>query len=384
MSKKFVSNITNYSYYLIMFFLPLSLKMDNIFLAIMFISVFLNNKRIKTSNLQFYFLAFCSFTFLNGVLNNFFIEEKDNFLRLLPLIFVPFCLKNISYKTKIKGLYFLLIAIIVIQLNSIYGIINYYYFIEGKKYALKNYSKVNEILNYERPYLGFFSALNIVISFYLFNKKKWLSITIAISSLLLIIIISARLAIIVVFFTVLIALLSKLTKRNILITITIMLGAFIFMVFSKSSLNERFKQISKDARVITWKGASNIFVNNSKYILGSGSETNTRKNLLEHYKNYKGFSSDAEKKRFIKKNYNTHNQYINELLRGGILGFVLFLLPQIVLFIKSIKTKNTLSIMFLVSIFSFSFVENILDRQIGVYLFAILLSLTNVTYKAKE
>jgi O-antigen ligase len=136
--------------------------------------------------------------------------------------------------------------------------------------------------------------------------------------------------------------------------------------------------------VVTWKGASVIFLKNSKYIFGSGSEQDTRVNLLEYYRNYDGFDSAAEQNRFINKNYNTHNQYINELLRGGFVGLLLLIIPQAILLYKSVSKKNVLSFMFLVSIMSFSFVENILARQIGVYLFALLLSLSSISYKERE
>jgi hypothetical protein len=269
-------------------------------------------------------------------------------------------------------------------LNAFYGVINYYYFTEGKKYALKNYSKINEILNYERPYLGFFSAINIILCYYYFklnNKRRWLNIALAIFSLVLIVIISARLAIIVVFFTSLILIFMRLNKKYIIMATLFFIGV---IFFSNSSLGERFKLISKDSRVVIWKGASDIFSKNSKYIFGSGSEQNTRANLLEHYKNYEEFDSTAEQNRFISKNYNTHNQYINELLRGGLVGLLLLIIPQAILLYKSVSKKNVLSLMFLISIMSFSLVENILARQIGVYLFALLLSLSSISYKERE
>ena len=105
---------------------------------------------------------------------------------------------------------------------------------------------------------------------------------------------------------------------------------------------------------------------------------------LEHYKNYENFKSIDEKNRFVTKNYNTHNQYLNELLRGGIVGFLLLLTPQIVLLYYSFKTGNTSSILFMISVICFCFVENILDRQLGVYLYAIFLSFSNILIRVNE
>ena len=384
MRKQLLLKASNYSYFLMMFFLPISLILDNIFLGIMFLSIVFSLNKLVISRVFYYLFILFIFTVLNSILNNCFFIESENIIRLLPLIFVPFCLGNLENNTKRKGLVFLFIAIVIIQLNAFYGVINYYYFTEGKKYALKNYSKINEILNYERPYLGFFSAINIILCYYYFklnNKRRWLNIALAIFSLVLIVIISARLAIIVVFFTSLILIFMRLNKKYIIMATLFFIGV---IFFSNSSLGERFKLISKDARVVIWKGASVIFSKNPKYIFGSGSEQNTRANLLEHYKNYEGFDSTAEQNRFISKNYNTHNQYINELLRGGLVGLLLLIIPQAILLYKSVSKKNVLSLMFLISIMSFSLVENILARQIGVYLFALLLSLSRISYKERE
>jgi len=387
MRKPFLLKISSYSYFLMMFSLPLSLILDNIFLGIMFLSIVFNNKKLTRSRVFYYYLLFLLFTVMNSILNNSFFIEIENIFRLLPIILIPLCLENIEKNTRIKGLLFLSIAIVIIQLNAIYGIINYYYFTEGKKYALKNYSKINEILNYERPYLGFFSALNIILSYYFYklkNNRSWLNISLAIFSLVLIVLISARLAIIIVFLTGLLVILFRLNKKNIMKITLLFIGVIVLIFYSNHSLRERFNLISKDARVVTWKGASVIFFKNSNYIFGSGSEQDTRVNLLEYYKNYDGFNGEAEKNRFISKNYNTHNQYINELLRGGLIGFILLIIPQILILYKSVSKKNILALMFLVSIMSFSLTENILARQIGVYLFALLISLSSIFSYKKE
>ncbi|KGL62082.1 O-antigen ligase family protein [Polaribacter sp. Hel1_85] len=386
MKNKISLKISTYSYLLLMFFLPISLLLDNIFLIIMFLSTLFNVKKVRDNKVTYYLLAFYLFILFNGLLNYELVLEKENYIKLLPFLLIPFCLENIDNEIKLKGLFFLFISIIIIQVNSVYGIINYYYFTEGKKYALKNYSKINEILNYERPYLGFFSALNIIICFYFFSikRKRFLSILIAVFSLILIIVISARLAIIVVFFTGVIIFFKEISRRKVMIALFVLIGTLLIVLLSDSSLKERFNQIGNDARVVTWNGAIHSFNNTNKYVFGSGSGQKTRIDLLEYYKNYEGFISQDEKNRFISKNYNTHNQYLNELLRGGFIGFFLLLIPQIILLYFNFKKNNVIGLMFLIAIMSFSLVENILDRQVGVYLYALLLSLTRITYKVKE
>jgi len=386
MKKDILLIISNYSYFLMMFFLPISLLLDNIFLCILLLSIILQSKKAIKNNVLYFLIFFYIYTMFNGLINNFFLVEQQNYIKLLPLILIPFCLQNIDYKIKLKGLFFLAIGILVIQINSVYGIINYYYFTDGKKYALNNYSKINEILNYERPYLGFFSLINIIICFFYFSilKKKIFSSIVAFFSIFLIIVISARLAFIVLFLLLIIAFLKKMDIKNIAKIVFFSIGVGVLLFVSNNSLKDRFSQLGKDARVITWKGASEIFHKNANYFFGSGSEENTREKLLEYYKSREGYVSLDEKNRFINNNYNTHNQYINEILKGGLLGLLLFIIPQLVLLYNNFKKNNSWALMFLVSIMSFCFVENILNRQVGVYLYAIVLSLTSITFKLEN
>lgn len=368
----------NYSYYLLMFFLPISLLLGNIFLFFLFLSVLLQKGRKTFNNGVIISLAiFFLFILINGLSSTNFGVEQNNYKKIIPLILIPFSIINLEKKTRLKGLLFLFFGVLIIQLNSVAGIIDYYYLSEGKKYALKNYSKINEIINYERPYLGYFSVVNIIISYYLFKekKKKILAIIATVFSLFLIVIISARLSIITILFLIIITVFIESNKRNRLIALSGLIILSLLFYFNNSSLKHRFSQINKDARVVIWKGALNSFTNTENKITGSGSQVNTRKELLDYYKMNDSFESIDEKNRFITKNYNTHNQYLNEILRGGIIGLVIFVFPQLLNLYSNFRKENSiLGILFLLSILCFCLVENILDRQIGVYLYAFILS----------
>ncbi|MBL4643585.1 MAG: O-antigen ligase family protein [Flavobacteriaceae bacterium] len=368
----------NYSYYLLMFFLPISLLLGNIFLSFLFLSILLQKGRKTFNNGVIISLAvFFLFILINGLSSTNFGVEQNNYKKIIPLILIPFSIINLEKKTRLKGLLFLFFGVLIIQLNSVAGIIDYYYFSEGKKYALKNYSKINEIINYERPYLGYFSVVNIIISYYLFKEKnkKILAIIATIFSLFLILIISARLSIITILFLIIITVFIESNKRNRLIALSGLIVLSLLFYFNNSSLKHRFSQINKDARVVIWKGALNSFTNTENKITGSGSQVNTRKELLDHYKMNDSFESVDEKNRFITKNYNTHNQYLNEILRGGIIGLVIFVFPQLLNLYSNFRKENSiLGLLFLLSILCFCLVENILDRQIGVYLYAFILS----------
>jgi O-antigen ligase len=371
-----------YSYLLLMFFLPISLLLGNIFLVILFLSILLQKgKKIFNNPIIISLVVFFLFILINGLTSTNFNVEQNNYKILIPLLLIPFSLLNLDNETRVEGLLFLFFGILIIQIHSVYGILDYYYFTEGKKYSLRNYSKINEILNYERPYLGYFSVINIIISYYLFKekKKKVVAIIAILASLLLIVVISARLSIITTLFLFIIIAFIELNKKNKLIAFCGLIILLLAFHFNKSTLKDRFSQINKDARMVIWNGALISFNNTNNKITGSGSQVNTRKELLEHYKANDSFETIDEKNRFITKNYNTHNQYLNEVLRGGVLGLLIFVFPQILILYFNFRKKHSiLGFLFLLSIMCFCLVENILDRQIGVYLYAIILSFYSV------
>jgi O-antigen ligase len=385
MNKQIIIKLSNYSYFLMMFFLPISLLMGNVFLGILFLSILFQKRKIEfNKTVIFSLLIFFLFTLINGLLKVDYSIEQNNYIKLLPILLLPYSLGSMSKEIRIKGLVFLFFGVLFIQIHSIIGVIDYYYFTEGKKYALKNYSKINEILHYERPYLGYFSVLNIIISYHFFKKynKKLLAVLITLFSLLLIFIISARLAIIIALIVGLIILFVEFNKKKRIISFSVLLMTIFVFMYSDSPLKHRLNQINNDARVVIWTGAVESLKKTDRFFFGSGSQTNTRENLLNYYKAHESFTSEDEKNRFITKNYNVHNQYLNEILRGGIFGLIIFIIPQILLLFRNLfNESSTLELLFLISIICFCFVENILDRQVGVYLYAILLSFSSMFNK---
>ena len=381
MNNKIFLKIESWSYYLVMFFLPISLFLDNLFLGILLFVVLLKkNKPFDNKLVTYSMFLFFIYIFFNTVLKDSLILNKESIIKILPILLLPFCLGNLSKKTLVKGCFFLMIGIVVIQINAILGIIDYYYFTEGNKYALKNYSKVNEIIRYERPYLGFLSAFNFILSLLFFKKFKKLIFPILISCLaiIIVILISARLALIIIFFSCLIYLLNKFKFKNSIIYLTLLTSLFVLVFLTNQSIKARFIQIKNDARLITWRGAYKIFNEGEKYITGIGSQKKINNLYVNYYNAYENYQSLDEKKRFLKKNYNTHNQYINELLRGGFMGLFLFLLPQYLIIRKIFKNNSFLNYILLFSIVCFLTVENVIQRQVGVYLYIIILSLSNI------
>lgn len=75
---------------------------------------------------------------------------------------------------------------------------------------------------------------------------------------------------------------------------------------------------------------------------------------------------------------NTHNQFIGTYLNSGIIGLLLLVGYLVFQFVSS--RKNFTKTAMIVSLVLFLLVENVLYRQIGVYLFAIIIVITTVNF----
>lgn len=377
--------IINYAYYALLFFLPLSIFMDNVALIILVLLTIFSKKRIAPLNYLLWsslFLFFVYILFL-GVLN--LNLEVNEYIKLLPLLFLPLVLFHLSKETLLRGLLFLFVAIIIQQFISIYGICHYYWFTEGKTVALRSYAGINEILHFERPYLGFFSALNIIISYLLFKKGRlWMFALTSVFSIFIIVLISARLGLLIAIMALLTILISRIrmNRKYWLVLIGFMgIAGTLFFTFN-SPLKNRFQQLKYDTRFVVWQGAFQILEAQNNPLFGLKSQSELNNKLLSFYKNEAEFEYKPDRLRFITKSYNTHNQFINEILRGGILGFLLLILPFGYLIYKNLKSNQLEMTLMLIAIVLFFMVENLLYRQIGVYTTAIILSLSRkLTYE---
>lgn len=73
--------------------------------------------------------------------------------------------------------------------------------------------------------------------------------------------------------------------------------------------------------------------------------------------------------------YNTHNEYLNQWLSFGLVGFLYFISYWIFYLKKAFDTKNFLFVFFIIMLMLTCLTENILSRQQGVLLVAFFLNL---------
>ncbi len=120
-----------------------------------------------------------------------------------------------------------------------------------------------------------------------------------------------------------------------------------------------------DLRILSWDASLEVIKNHWLFGVGEAKKTEA---LVEVYV-AKGYVVPAEEQ------FNSHNQFLDFLIGGGLIGFGLFIGGLITLLVKSIKEANYTLLAFLL-IFSFAgFFENLLARHAGILFFSIFVSL---------
>jgi O-antigen ligase len=189
-----------------------------------------------------------------------------------------------------------------------------------------------------------------------------------------------RMAIISVLIIFMIKIFYHTNLKKSLIAVVIILATITGMFVLNDNLAKRFLYVDKkndffykirewEPRYVIWKcGFSHVNSSEHKLLLGDGFNQ-TQQNLNDCY-----IISISKKDRlefFLKTRFNTHNQYLDLLLSKGIIGLALFLFLIYRLSRDNIKNINQLNILLVIVLFAL--IENLLHRQIGVYLFALVL-----------
>jgi O-antigen ligase len=118
-------------------------------------------------------------------------------------------------------------------------------------------------------------------------------------------------------------------------------------------------------RVLSWDASLDVIKHHWLFGVGEANKTSA---LVKVYEN-KHYSYPAEQK------FNSHNQYLDFLIGGGIICFGLYMTGLIDLLIRSIKLHNYALLAFLL-IFSFNaFFENLLSRHSGLLIFSLFICL---------
>jgi O-antigen ligase len=204
----------------------------------------------------------------------------------------------------------------------------------------------------------------------------------------------ARLALGLVFVYVLVIVLRRIKIYNKKLTpiIGVFIGVVLLLAVNNKNLKKRFhiqntytntiKVISnQEPRVVIWSCFLKLIKSpHFNYLTGYNDQKRIQSDLNNCYKS--SIQNVSKKEYYLKTKFNTHNQFFDFFLQGGIIGITLFLL--ILGYSFYLCRFNFTSLFVLVGFVLFLIAENLFHRQIGVYLVGVFIPLFLNTHTAKK
>ncbi len=309
-----------------------------------------------------------------------YLERKASFLVLPILTYIYIKKYKINLNKFLKRLsYGILLISLISVINLIYGYGSY-----NMNFLAKNIPNGHI---YTGLYLSF-SAIIFWKYFFSENQKILKNIFFYfipfVLSIIILIIIGSRTALIALIicsiFSIFYIIKINKTKQLLFVCLFITMCVCIFIYLNNDILN-RFSMIFASTeknnpllqRVIQWNCAINIFKEN--IFFGVGPEK--IQHLLNSCYNLNKFNGH-------KFNLNSHNQYLDEATKNGILGLITILILYFSNLYYSLKEKNLNYTFFLIIIIIVSFAENIFSRQAGIVFYSFLNSLFFLSHLDKK
>lgn len=387
MIAKRIDNIFDIVFSILLFSLSISMAIPNLVLAVLFFVFLFKRDKIKVvkwyTKLLFIVVIyiFLKALFFNALVENFSIYK--HFLVVLVLSFLIYNIKNIA--TVIKGSIF---GVFLGVMVALFKISNFYFI--HKVLPFGNTVEVQDLLLIHRPYFGFMCLITIVLIDVLLpkiksKKEKIFYVIIGFIIAVFMYIIVARLSLFLLIIYLIIKTINYL-KLSLVKSVLGFLTIFIFM-FGAFSLNKNIKnrlhiEASYSETIKVLKNQEPRFViwdcffsqiNNKNFNVYFG--YNNRKSIQEELNGcYKERIDNVSKRDYyVDTEFNTHNQFFDIFLEGGILGLSLFL--ALFMFLVYSFRENFNASFILLSFILFFIFENLFHRQLGAYLFGIFIPL---------
>lgn len=385
-------NFYDYLFCLLIIILPYSIKFPNILIVILSLFLIFDFKEYskidfkilkKTTLITLYILIL--YWLSKGFLTNTISENKYSLYILILIVPILF----LKIRNSDRVLFAIVISVFILSLRSIYGLVMNY--TANNELLPFEGDIVNTILGMERPYLGFFSVIGIIISIELslkHTKYKYILLAYSVYIGLFISVISARISVLTVLFLIVLYLVFYIKmsfKKKAMLFLVLGLSIFI-VILSNRNLRERlfitnnyeesFTKIKlHEPRVIIW-GCANEIMNspNFNHILGLESEKELQNLYAVCYD--KKLENKHRANFFITSKLNSHNQFIGTYLTSGVIGLFLmliFFISQII-----ISRTNFIKTFLIIALFLFFMVEVVLLRQLGAYFFIIVICIINI------
>jgi len=363
-------------------------KINPIFIFILFLTqmgylIYYRKVEFKTSFFLWSLIALFSLNFFGlfyseDMPRGFTIITRQISFVLFPLFYALYRIRKISilFKTYIVAIF---CFILFCELETLYR-----FFYKSNVFPLNlelflSYrytgAELTKVIGVHNAYFGMYITFsNVLLISFLKNIKKNYKILL----LLLVIVFQsvfilqmvAKTAIIVNTIIVVFSLVYFLIKFKkvkfliFLLALVLSLGWFSLkhLYLPLNRIADRYAELrngdstNRDTRAKMWKSAGPII--KEHYMIGVG--TGDVENLL--HKEYES--------RNIQSRSNIHNQYLDYLMRFGVLGIVIFLSVLGIAMYTAIKTKNYVYFCFTMIIIGCCMTENILSRQWGITFYA--------------
>lgn len=386
--------------FVVAFSLPFSYAFNSISIGILFLYSFIffeKNKFVKFLSLKKVYI-FYIFFFLIQIGSIYYTEDKDiglkNVVRNILFLILPITFINLNdriNKNSFRVVFYGLLLSVLITLISAYSHVIYYYFIEGLE--INNFIREkfieNGLYDIHAPYLALLIVFLLICIYHLrlLNDKKFnklLKIFLMLFLTVSLFQVSGLMSVFIfIIFIISILILSQKSLKSRFISVFIAVLAICSLYFIIKNLEKkdslrgaenivyRAQNLISDkdsVRQENWKSV--IKVISSNYLLGIGADGGL--DLLQKQR-------DIKSEAFINK-HNAHSDFLEILLRFGLLGFSCYTFILFMLIKKSVITKNDYFKWFLVVFIISGLTESYLQRQIGLVFFTFF-SLFFYTYK---
>lgn len=274
-----------------------------------------------------------------------------------------------------------LLSVVVSSFNLIHS------YQENQTLSLSTGKHIDDLLVGGRVYLSYAVAVTSIICLYFVflikSKKRWGYSLLFVVFYIFLLVTSARLAIGIVSLIATLFIFKNLKIKQSLLLGIAAISLIAAMFYFNPNLANRFVYADKqkemwesfkqwEPRYVIWQcNYDLISENTSNLLIGYASKTEIEDRLVACYPT-KIFKNDDKIVYFERERFNSHNQYFDFVLYGGIILLVLYF---IFLGILSFKIPlNQFGYYILIALLCMFLVENLIQRQSGVYLIGIMLS----------
>ncbi len=332
-------------------------------------------------------IAFNTF-FYHEMTRDVVVLKKIASSLLLIVLFIPLEKTENLKKT-------LIVSVLVCIIICLYNL--YWFYMEEGVFNFSSGSVINDILIIDRLYLGFLCVISIIASIGLIGEKyndynKWYfaNIVLCVAFVLLI---SSRIAILLLIVLFFLKMFYTENRKKYLLFFIGIVGIVLVSFMLNKNLNERFffthstqkgkisyiELASKwEPRVVIWECNYAIFKEDPALLVGNGFY-NVKDKLANCYQ--EKIQQSERRKYFVEQRFNPHNLFVDFIISSGLLAGALFIILLGFMFIRNRTSYFKMAAV--LSIIAFAFIESFFHRQIGAYIFAIIIILI-IYPKTKE